>query len=75
MCSWADINCQKVSLTPSLAHCAGHTTQDYGLGRDANGNDTKTRTLEGQKEGDESNCYKSQSSTSYLIKIFLLDFV
>ena len=26
------------------------------------------RTLEGQKEGDESNCYKSQSS--YLIKIF-----
>ena len=31
------------------------------------------RTLEGQKEGDESNCYKSQSS--YLIKIFLLDFV
>ena len=30
------------------------------------------RTLEGQKEGDESNCYKSQSS--YLIKIFLLDF-
>ena len=44
MCSWADINCQKVSLTPSLAHCAGHTTEQHGLGRDANGNDTKTTT-------------------------------
>ena len=49
MCSWADINCQRVSLSPSLAHCAGHTTEEHGLGRDANGNDTKTTTV-GERE-------------------------